>query len=242
MPDSSEREKAEAPAQSAIARAAKDPVSRRRFMALAGGGAAVGLSAVLAACGSDSNTVATTTSATTTPPPSNTTSNTAATGTEQFGKGDLGNPQLRADAGVPGDGLLQGRHQEWALQGLRPGDDQECRLQEAQHVAALTAAVKGLGGKPAPEPKTEFPLKSAKSVLELAGTVENLGAAAYLGQAGNIKSPEVLASALAIHSVEGRHAAALNTLLGMPITPDGAFAKPATAKVVLKSVEPFIVS
>jgi rubrerythrin len=109
-------------------------------------------------------------------------------------------------------------------------------------VTALTAAVKSLGGKPAPEPKTEFPLKSAKSVLELAATVENLGAAAYLGQAGNIESPEVLASALAIHSVEGRHAAALNTLLGSSITPDGAFAKPADAKTVLKSVEPFIVS
>ena len=77
---------------------------------------------------------------------------------------------------------------------------------------------------------------------ELAGTVENLGAAAYLGQAANIESPEVLASALAIHSVEGRHASALNTLLGKSITPDGAFAKPATATEVLKSVEPFIVS
>ena len=113
--------------------------------------------------------------------------------------------------------------------------------EEAEHVEALTAAVKQLGGKPAPEPKAEFPLKSAKSVLELAGTVENLGAAAYLGQAPNIKSPEVLASALAIHSVEGRHAAVLNTLLGESITPDGAFAKPADVKTVLKSVEPFIV-
>ena len=101
--------------------------------------------------------------------------------------------------------------------------------------------MKQLGGKPAPEPKAEFPLKSAKSVLELAGTVENLGAAAYLGQAANIQSPEVLASALAIHSVEGRHAAVLNTLLGESITPDGAFAKPADVKTVLKSVEPFIV-
>src|SRR6476646_2580175 len=109
-------------------------------------------------------------------------------------------------------------------------------------LAALSAAVKQLGGKPAPKPKTEFPLKSARSVLELAGTVENLGAAAYLGQAANIQSPEVLASALAIHSVEGRHAAAVNTLLGDSITPDGAFAKPADAKTVLKSVEPFIVS
>ena len=78
-------------------------------------------------------------------------------------------------------------------------------------------------------------------MLELAGTVENLGAAAYLGQATRIESPEVLASALAIHSIEGRHAAALNTLLGESIVPDGAFAKPADAKTVLKSVEPFIV-
>ena len=51
----------------------------------------------------------------------------------------------------------------------------------------------------------------------------------------------MLAAALSIHSVEGRHAAALNTLLGEPITPDGAFAKPAGASEVLKSVEPFIV-
>ena len=90
-------------------------------------------------------------------------------------------------------------------------------------------------------PKTEFPLKDAKSVAELAGTVENLGAAAYLGQAGNIESPEVLAAALSIHSVEARHAATLNTLLGLSITPNGAFGAPADVATVLKSVEPFIV-
>ena len=113
--------------------------------------------------------------------------------------------------------------------------------EEQEHVEALAATVKKLGGKPAPEPKAEFPLKSAKSVAELAGTVENLGAAAYLGQAGNIESPEVLAAALSIHSVEARHAATLNTLLKLSITPDGAFAAPADVKTVLKAVEPFIV-
>lgn len=229
MPESKEREKAEAPTQSAVARAVKDPVSRRKFMALTGGSAAA--AAFLAACGSDSGTT--------------TTTSTMAGGgseTEQFGKGDVGilNYALTLEyletafyADVVKSGLFKGAD----LATIRKFGEEE-----AEHVAALTAAVKQLGGKPAPEPKTEFPLKSAKSVLELASTVENLGAAAYLGQAGNITSPEVLASALAIHSVEGRHAAALNTLLGMPITPDGAFAKPATAKVVLKSVEPFIVS
>jgi hypothetical protein len=229
MPNSTEREKAEAPAQNAIARAAKDPVSRRKFMALTGGSAAA--AAFLAACGSDSDSTTTTSSM-----PS------GSDETAQFGKGDIGilNYALTLEY------LETAFYADVVKSGLFKGADlatiKKFGEEEAEHVSALTAAVKGLGGKPAPEPKTEFPLESAKSVLELAGTVENLGAAAYLGQAGNIKSPEVLASALAIHSVEGRHAAALNTLLGMPITPDGAFAKPATAKVVLKSVEPFIVS
>jgi hypothetical protein len=77
--------------------------------------------------------------------------------------------------------------------------------------------------------------------VQLAATVENLGAAAHLGQAARIKSKEILAAALAIHSVEARHAAALNLLAGKPITPDGAFAKPAAMEEVLPQVKPFIV-
>ena len=74
----------------------------------------------------------------------------------------------------------------------------------------------------------------------LAATVENLGASAYLGQAGNIQSKEILASALAIHSVEARHAATLNTVLKLSPTPEGAFAKPMTMQQVLAVVKPFI--
>jgi len=210
----------------------KDPVSRRRFLAV--GGSSTALAAFLAACGGDSGTT--------------TNDTTAAMGsgggtseTAQFGKGDVGilNYALTLEyletafyADVVKSGLFKGADLETIRKFGR---------EEAEHVQALTAAVKSLGGKPAPEPKAEFPLKSAKSVLELAATVENLGAAAYLGQAANIESPEVLASALAIHSVEGRHAATLNTLLGESITPDGAFAKPADVNTVLKSVEPFLV-
>jgi Ferritin-like domain len=208
----------------------KDPFSRRRFLAV--GGSTTAVAAFLAACGSDGGTTTTTTSMG---------SGGGASETAQFGKGDIGilNYALTLEyletafyADVIKSGLFVGAD----LETIRKFGEEE-----AEHVQALTAAVKQLGGKPAPEPKTEFPLKSAKSVLELAGTVENLGAAAYLGQAANIQSPEVLASALAIHSVEGRHAAVLNTLLGESITPDGAFAKPADVKTVLKSVEPFIV-
>ena len=63
-------------------------------------------------------------------------------------------------------------------------------------------------------------------MAKLAATVENLGAAAYLGQAANIQSTEILAAALAIHTVEARHAATLNTLLKLSPTPNGAFAAP----------------
>jgi hypothetical protein len=113
---------------------------------------------------------------------------------------------------------------------------------EAAHVAALKSTVTKLGGTPAAKPTTRFPLESAQSVLELAATVENLGAAAYLGQAGNIKSPDVLAAALSIHSVEARHASALNTLVGKSPTPEGAFAKGLSKAQVLPKVKPFIVA
>src|SRR4029077_15462925 len=99
--------------------------------------------------------------------------------------------------------------------------------QEATHVEALKGAVQKMGGTPAANPKGKFPITSANQVAELAYTVENLGAAAYLGQAPRIQSPAARPPALAIHSVEARHAATLGTLVKKTITPDGAFAKPA---------------
>lgn len=206
-------------------------VTRRKFLAVGGGSTAA--AAFLAACGDDSSTTMTDTTSTM--------GSGGSSETAEFGKGDVGilNYALTLEyletafyADVVKSGLFKGADLETIRKFGR---------EEAEHVQALKAAVKGMGGKPAPEPKAKFPLDDAKSVLELAATVENLGAAAYLGQAANIESPEVLASALAIHSVEGRHAATLNTLLGESITPDGAFAVPADVKTVLEAVEPFIV-
>jgi rubrerythrin len=211
-------------------------VSRRKFIAVGGG---TSLAAFLAACGGGGDSTSTVMSSTTKSEP---TSSGKELETEQFGKGDIGilNYALTLEY------LETAFYAEVAKSGLFKGEElavlKKFGAEEKQHVEALSGTVKKLGGKPAPEPKAEFPLENAKSVAELAGTVENLGAAAYLGQAGNIESPEVLAAALSIHSVEARHAATLNTLLKLSITPDGAFGKPADVATVLKSVEPFIVS
>jgi rubrerythrin len=129
------------------------------------------------------------------------------------------------------------------------------RLQEAEqeHVDALVATAKSLDGTPAAEPKTTFQdtlATGAKAILATAATLENLGAAAYLGQVGQIASKDVLTTALAIHSVEARHAAALNELAGRgfgegvrPLEgslPDGPFAKPMGMDAVLRAVRPYM--
>ncbi len=159
----------------------------------------------------------------------------------QFGEGDLGivNYALTLEY------LEAAFYDEVAKSGLFSGADQalieEFGAQEQEHVDALKAVAAKLG-EPATAPKTKFDLKDAQTVLSTAAAVENLGAAAYLGAAPMIESKEILASALAIHAVEARHAATLATILGEPITPDGPFAKPADESTVLDEVQPFIVS
>ncbi len=112
--------------------------------------------------------------------------------------------------------------------------------QEQTHVEAIKAAVAQLGGTPVTAPTGKFPITTAPAVAQLAYAVENLGAAAYLGQAASIQSKDVLAAALSIHSVEARHAASFGTLVHKSITPDGAFAQPADMATVLATVKPFL--
>jgi hypothetical protein len=217
---------------SAIERVTRDPVSRRKFFLLTGGTGSA--AAFLAACGDD-NDMSSTAAGT-----SSTAMSDDSGASSQFGEGDLGivNYALTLEY------LETAFYNDVAKSGLFKGDQlaliQGIAKTEQQHVDALTATAKQLGGPVAPEPKAEFPLKDAKSVLELAATVENLGAAAYLGQAAAIESPDILAAALSIHSVEGRHAAVLNVLTGQEPTPDGAFAQGADMQTVLDAVQPFL--
>jgi len=242
-------EKHETGAENAIRELARDDVERRKFLTMAGTvGAAGALAALIAACGSSSSSSSTTTSKASSagggkgiPPAS------------QFGSGDLGivNYALTLEY------LEAGFYQEVVASGLFKGSKylptlQKFGAEEAAHVSALESTAKKLG-KPAAKPKTDFSsaLKSQKTVIDTAAMVENLGAAAYLGQAGNIKSKEVLAAALSIHTVEARHASVLNQVRSpgtftdgkyLGILPDGAFGVPATATAVLAVVKPFIVS
>ena len=76
--------------------------------------------------------------------------------------------------------------------------------------------------------------------LTLSQTFEDLGVAAYKGQAGNLISNDaILQTALQIHSVEARHAAIVRKIGGKKSW-DGAFDEPMTKEEVLAAATPFL--
>jgi len=119
----------------------------------------------------------------------------------------------------------------------------EIRDNEVEHVAALSKTIKSLGGMAVKAPGVDFgnAFASQKSFLALAQTFEDTGVSAYNGAAPAIQSPEVLAAAGSIVQVEARHAAAIRSLNGEPIT-DGGFDKSLDMQAVLKAVKPFVKS
>jgi rubrerythrin len=213
----------------ALREIAADSSSRKRFLSMMGGaGAASAFAIFMAACGGDDDDDVATSAPMT--------ESNAAAGDLAIVQYALTLEHLETDFynAVIDSGVVKDKALAETAKMIRDN--------EQEHVDALTATVEKLGGKPK-RPKTTFDAVLAggrKMVLETAATVENLGAAAYLGQAPRIKSKEVLAAALAIHSVEGRHAAALNSVVGKTIVPDGAFAKPASMAEVLPKVKPFL--
>ncbi len=110
---------------------------------------------------------------------------------------------------------------------------------EQQHVEALAATIKKLGGTPVASPKFSFPMKDETSFLKLAQTLEDTGVSAYNGAGPAIVSKEVLAAAGSIVQIEARHAAVIRQLRGNVPAPD-AFDASLNTKQVLAAVKPLI--
>ena len=97
--------------------------------------------------------------------------------------------------------------------------------QESQHVDKLSSELKRLKTAVPKAPALRVALADANAILTTAYRLENLTAAAYLGQVQRIQDRGVLETVLSMQTVEGRHAAAIGALLGKTATPAGAFAE-----------------
>jgi hypothetical protein len=114
--------------------------------------------------------------------------------------------------------------------------------EEAEHVSALTSAIKAGGGTPAAMPTFVFPVTDEASFLKLAYTIENVGVGAYNGAGPSLKSKALLGAAGSIVQVEARHAATLGLLTNQSVVPNGGFDKALTTKQVLAAAGPLIKS
>ncbi|MBJ7456131.1 MAG: ferritin-like domain-containing protein [Thermoleophilia bacterium] len=130
-----------------------------------------------------------------------------------------------------------------AKAGLRGETAQFARVvygHEAAHVAALK---KVLGSKAVASPAFDFGATTAsqKSFQATALAVEDLGVSAYAGQGPRLKQVAVIEAALAIHSVEARHAAWMRNIVGKNPAPN-AFDPARNMKQVLAVASGFIAS
>ena len=117
----------------------------------------------------------------------------------------------------------------------------ELRDNEAEHVKALTATVKQLGGSPVAKPMFVFggAFASKTAFFKTANTLEDTGVSAYNGAAPSIQSADVLGAAGSIVQVEARHAALIRLERSKPPAPL-AFDKASTKDQVLAAVKPLI--
>lgn len=227
--------------ESAVRERERDTSSRKRFLSSLGGAGAVGaLGLLLGACGDEEEPRG--------PVPG------GPREPERSRKG--GNDLEIVNFALTLEYLEADLYEQALDSGLLTGElhdlAREFGQTERKHARTLKRVAARLG-EPVDAPRTDFSqaLSGQQALVSALATVENVGAAAYLGAAPAIQDRELLATALSIHSVEGRHAAALNELIGVSFVgdaalmgsiPDGAFAAPMTMDEVRNRIEPFLVS
>ena len=132
--------------------------------------------------------------------------------------------------------------------GLIPSSVRDVFRTIAEHEVAHVALLQGaLGSAAVAKPAVDFTaggqypdvFSNFTTFLTLSITFEDLGVAAYKGQAGNLAGTPVLTTALQIHSVEARHAAEVRRI-GSLSSWDGAFDQPKTKAQVLAAATPFL--
>ncbi|MDB5588990.1 MAG: Ferritin-like protein [Devosia sp.] len=132
--------------------------------------------------------------------------------------------------------------------GLIPGKYKTVFRTIGQHETAHVKLLQGaLGAAAVKAPAVDFTaggkyadvFSNFDTFLTLSQTFEDLGVAAYKGQAGNLAGTPVLTTALQIHSVEARHASEVRRI-GLKLGWDGAFDKPLSKSAVLAAATPFL--
>lgn len=216
--------------------------SRQQFLRMVGGPGALGaLALVLSACGDEKTTAAVTNPSATT------------------GVGVNARSAIGGDIGIVNYALnLEHIESAFYREVVKSGVVKEERartllkridVNERRHVEVLTKAVSDLGGTPVKVPASlnfDRVIEGGEDkILQTTAKLENVGAAAYLGQAAKIRSDMVLSAALSIHTVEARQAAAVNELVGRGFNsggdfsgavPNGAFAKPLSRAQAMRQI------
>ena len=141
-----------------------------------------------------------------------------------------GDPQLRAPARVPAGRLLHRGRAPRRDPRRREGGARRHRAGRARPRPRATRRCSGRPRASAPFYDFRGTTEDPDSFLRTAVAFEDLAAAAYKGQAPLIDAPNVLAAAIAIHSVEARHAAWIRFLAGATPADDGVRQAPHASR------------
>ena len=225
-------------APNAVRELAEDATSRKKFLRQAGGtGVAASLAAFIAACGGDDSSSSSMKST-----PAATATAMGKSGTEQFGKGDLGIANyaltleyLEADfySQVANSGMLKGKVLDLAALVRRRGAGARRRADRADQEGGRQARLEAEGDVPARLREGDPRSSPRPSRTSAPAPTSARPATSRTRRSWPPRS----------RSTRSRRATRRSsTSPPAPSRPAGPFAKPVTADEVLKAVKPFLAS